>query len=160
MTKVDKVKEKIIETSLYLFNTNGITYTSIQDIMTATELSKGAIYRRFKNKEEIVLAAYDKSGEIMWGHYHKEMEDRKIADHLEEPRLDIGLVALELLGQLVDEHLLERDVADVPLQRLVDIVHASSFSNHDPSLKNAKWWPYASCQLIVCVSQFTSTYPT
>ncbi|PHE27902.1 TetR family transcriptional regulator, partial [Bacillus toyonensis] len=29
MTKVDKVKEKIIETSLYLFNTNGITYTSI-----------------------------------------------------------------------------------------------------------------------------------
>ncbi len=65
MTKVDKVQEKIIETSLYLFNTNGITYTSIQDIITATELSKGAIYRRFKNKEEIVLAAYDKSGEIM-----------------------------------------------------------------------------------------------
>ncbi|MCU5612485.1 TetR/AcrR family transcriptional regulator, partial [Bacillus paranthracis] len=52
MTKVDKVKEKIIETSLYLFNTNGITRTSIQDIMTATELPKGSIYRRFKNKEE------------------------------------------------------------------------------------------------------------
>ena len=67
MTKVDKVKEKIIETSLYLFNTNGITYTSIQDIITATELSKGAIYRRFKNKEEIVLAAYDKSGERLCG---------------------------------------------------------------------------------------------
>ncbi|MFK4010842.1 TetR/AcrR family transcriptional regulator [Bacillus cereus] len=79
MTKVDKVKEKIIVTSLYLFNTNGITYTSIQDIMTATELSKGAIYRRFKNKEEIVLAAYDKSGEIMWGHFHKEMENKKTA---------------------------------------------------------------------------------
>ena len=79
MTKVDKVKEKIIETSLYLFNTNGITYTSIQDIMTATELSKGAIYRRFKNKEEIVLAAYDKSGEIMWGHFHKAMENKKTA---------------------------------------------------------------------------------
>ena len=56
MTKVDKVKEKIIETSLYLFNTNGITRTSIQDIMTATELPKGSIYRRFKSKEEIVLA--------------------------------------------------------------------------------------------------------
>ncbi len=79
MTKVDKVKEKIIETSLYLFNTNGITYTSIQDIMTATELSKGAIYRRFKNKEEIVLAAYDKSGEIMWNHFHKAMENKKTA---------------------------------------------------------------------------------
>ncbi|MGR5975441.1 TetR/AcrR family transcriptional regulator [Bacillus paranthracis] len=38
----------------------GSTRTSIQDIMTATELPKGSIYRRFKNKEEIVLAAYDK----------------------------------------------------------------------------------------------------
>ena len=77
MTKVDKVKEKIIETSLYLFNTNGITYTSIQDIMTATELSKGAIYRRFKNKEEIVLAAYDKSGEIMWGIFIKKWKIKR-----------------------------------------------------------------------------------
>lgn len=77
MTKVDKVKEKIIETSLYLFNTNGITRTSIQDIMTATELPKGSIYRRFKSKEEIVLAAYDKSGEIMWSHFHKAMENKK-----------------------------------------------------------------------------------
>ena len=77
MTKVDKVKEKIIETSLYLFNTNGITYTSIQDIMTATELSKGAIYRRFKNKEEIVLLAYDKSGEIMWGIFIKKWKIKR-----------------------------------------------------------------------------------
>ena len=79
MTKVDKIKEKIIETSLYLFNTNGITRTSIQDIMTATELPKGSIYRRFKSKEEIVLAAYDKSGEIMWSHFHKAMENKKTA---------------------------------------------------------------------------------
>ena len=78
MTKVDKIKEKIIETSLYLFNTNGITRTSIQDIMTATELPKGSIYRRFKSKEEIVLA-YDKSGEIMWSHFHKAMENKKTA---------------------------------------------------------------------------------
>ena len=55
MTKVDKVKEKIIETSLYLFNTNGITRTSIQDIMTATELPKGSIYRRFKIKKKLFL---------------------------------------------------------------------------------------------------------
>lgn len=47
--------------------------------MTATELPKGSIYRRFKNKEEIVLAAYDKSGEIMWSHFHKAMENKKTA---------------------------------------------------------------------------------
>ena len=47
--------------------------------MTATELPKGSIYRRFKSKEEIVLAAYDKSGEIMWSHFHKAMENKKTA---------------------------------------------------------------------------------
>ena len=26
-----------------------------------------------------MLAAYDKSGEIMWGHFHKEMENKKTA---------------------------------------------------------------------------------
>lgn len=77
MTKVDKVKEKLLKHLYIYFNTNGITRTSIQDIMTATELPKGSIYRRFKNKEEIVLAAYDKSGEIMWSHFHKAMENKR-----------------------------------------------------------------------------------
>ncbi|HHQ8915000.1 TPA: TetR/AcrR family transcriptional regulator [Bacillus cereus] len=79
MIKVDLIKEKIIDTSLYLFNTQGISRTSIQDIMTATNLSKGAIYRRFKNKEEIVLAAFDKGGLIMWEHFYNAMENKKSA---------------------------------------------------------------------------------
>lgn len=79
MKKVDKIKEKIIETSLYLFNTQGISRTSIQDIMTATELPKGAIYRRFKSKDEIVLAAFNKGGEIMWGHFNAAIEGEKKA---------------------------------------------------------------------------------
>ncbi|WP_242299586.1 TetR/AcrR family transcriptional regulator [Bacillus cereus group sp. BfR-BA-01448] len=84
MTKVDTVKEKIIETSLYLFNTNGITRTSIQDIMTATELPKGSIYRRFKNKEEIVLAAYDKSGEIIMASLIKEgIEKQELKEEID-----------------------------------------------------------------------------
>ncbi|PDZ44447.1 TetR/AcrR family transcriptional regulator [Bacillus wiedmannii] len=77
MTKVDLIKEKIIDTSLYLFNTKGITHTSIQDIMTATDLPKGAIYRRFKNKEEIVLASFKRGGEIMWLHFYKAMENKE-----------------------------------------------------------------------------------
>ncbi|HDR6246502.1 TPA: TetR/AcrR family transcriptional regulator, partial [Bacillus cereus] len=79
MTKVDHIKEKIIDTSLYLFNTQGITRTSIQDIMTATNLPKGSIYRRFKNKEEIVLAAFDKGGVIMWKHFDNAMKNKKTA---------------------------------------------------------------------------------
>ncbi|PGZ06591.1 TetR family transcriptional regulator [Bacillus cereus] len=77
MTKIDKIKNKIIDTSLLLFNTQGIANTSIQDIMTATDLPKGAIYRRFKSKDEIVLAAFDKGGEIMWKHFHEAMEHKE-----------------------------------------------------------------------------------
>lgn len=77
MTKVDKVKEKIIETALYLFNTQGISRTSIQDIMDAASLPKGAIYRRFKSKEEIALVAFDKGGEIIWKHFYAAIENKE-----------------------------------------------------------------------------------
>ncbi|MED1511065.1 TetR/AcrR family transcriptional regulator [Bacillus proteolyticus] len=83
MTKVDKVKERIIETSLYLFNTQGISRTSIQDIMDATSLPKGAIYRRFKGKDEIALAAFRKGGEIIWRHFYEAMENKeKVIDKI------------------------------------------------------------------------------
>ena len=78
MTKVDTVKEKIIETSLYLFNTNGITRTSIQDIMTATELPKGSIYRRFKIKKKLSLPPTTKVVRLC-GVIFKAMENKKTA---------------------------------------------------------------------------------
>ncbi|MFJ8221046.1 TetR/AcrR family transcriptional regulator [Bacillus cereus] len=77
MTKVDTVKEKIIETALYLFNTQGISRTSIQDIMDAASLPKGAIYRRFKSKDEIALAAFHKGGEIIWKHFYAAIENKE-----------------------------------------------------------------------------------
>ncbi|OQR55249.1 TetR/AcrR family transcriptional regulator [Bacillus sp. CDB3] len=83
MVKVDKVKETIIEKSVYLFNTQGISRTSIQDIMDATSLPKGAIYRRFKGKEEIALAAFHKSGEIIWKYFYEAIENKeKVIDKI------------------------------------------------------------------------------
>ena len=55
MTKVDKIKEKIIETSLYLFNTNGITRTSIQDIMTLLNYLKDLFIVDSKVKKKLSL---------------------------------------------------------------------------------------------------------
>jgi len=79
MTKVDKIKEKIIDESLYLFNTQGINRTSIQDIMEATLIPRGNIYRRFKNKDEIVLAAFEKGGEIVWKHFNEAVRNKEKA---------------------------------------------------------------------------------
>lgn len=65
MIKPDETKEKIINEAMLLFNVRGIAATSIQEIMQATGLPKGAIYRRFETKEAIVLAAFARAGDIL-----------------------------------------------------------------------------------------------
>lgn len=46
----DATKDKILEKSGVLFNTQGYKATSISDITSATGLTKGAIYRHFSSK--------------------------------------------------------------------------------------------------------------
>ena len=48
--------EKILEVSLALFNEKGYEKTTIQDIVNAHGMSKGAIYHHFKSKDEIIEA--------------------------------------------------------------------------------------------------------
>jgi TetR/AcrR family transcriptional repressor of nem operon len=48
-----ETKALILEQSGRLFNTHGYKATSIRDITLATGLTKGAIYRHFKNKNEL-----------------------------------------------------------------------------------------------------------
>lgn len=48
--------EKILEVSLALFNEKGYEKTTIQDIVNALDMSKGAIYHHFKSKDEIIEA--------------------------------------------------------------------------------------------------------
>ena len=46
-------KEVIIKHSADLFNSRGYKATSLSDITTATGFTKGAIYKHFKNKEDL-----------------------------------------------------------------------------------------------------------
>ncbi len=58
-TKAEQTKDFIIQTVAPIFNKNGYAATSLNDITTATGLTKGAIYGNFKNKEELAIAAFD-----------------------------------------------------------------------------------------------------
>ncbi|HEK9100882.1 TetR/AcrR family transcriptional regulator [Bacillus pfraonensis] len=67
-----KEKERlIIEMAMKLFATKGVNATSVQEIVTACGISKGAFYLYFKSKDELLLATlkyyYDK--------IHKKMMD-------------------------------------------------------------------------------------
>ena len=48
---------KILDVSMRLFTEQGYEHTTIQDIVDALGMSKGAIYHHFKGKEEILLAS-------------------------------------------------------------------------------------------------------
>jgi TetR/AcrR family transcriptional regulator, transcriptional repressor for nem operon len=57
--KGDKTRQRIIAQSAPLFNQKGYEGCSLQEIMAAAGVEKGGIYRHFRSKEEIALAAFD-----------------------------------------------------------------------------------------------------
>jgi len=67
MKKSERTRQLIVDKAAELFNQRGYSGTTMENIMEATGLSKGAIYGNFKKegqdkkgvKEEIALAAFD-----------------------------------------------------------------------------------------------------
>ncbi|MGD8706742.1 MAG: TetR/AcrR family transcriptional regulator [Syntrophobacterales bacterium] len=56
-----KTRAMIIENSLQLFSAKGYHNTSINDILNATNLTKGGLYAHFPGKESIWDATYEKA---------------------------------------------------------------------------------------------------
>ncbi|MBK7407856.1 MAG: TetR/AcrR family transcriptional regulator [Saprospirales bacterium] len=68
VTKSSRTRQHIIQQAAALFNQKGYAGTSLQDIMEATGLSKGALYGQFKEgKEEIALAAFEFAVNSVYG---------------------------------------------------------------------------------------------
>ena len=65
MTKAEKTKQFIIESSAPIFNTKGIAATAMSDIMEATKLSKGSLYVHFDNKDVLAGAAVDHNMDLL-----------------------------------------------------------------------------------------------
>jgi len=63
MTKGERTRREIVRNAAPLFNTRGYEGTSLSDLMAATGLQKGGIYRHFASKEELAAEAFD----YAWG---------------------------------------------------------------------------------------------
>jgi TetR/AcrR family transcriptional repressor of nem operon len=59
LSKAERTRQFIIETTSGIFNMQGYAGTSMSDITEATGLTKGSIYGNFANKEEVALAVFD-----------------------------------------------------------------------------------------------------
>ena len=55
MTKGEGTRQRIIEQAAPIFNQHGFEGTSLADLMEATGLEKGGIYRHFASKEELAV---------------------------------------------------------------------------------------------------------
>jgi AcrR family transcriptional regulator len=91
VSKGVQTKRKIITKSLHLFSVKGYYNTSINDILSATNLTKGGLYGHFQSKEDIWYAAYDQAVAIWKDIVFKDI--RKINDPLKrlEKALDNDL---------------------------------------------------------------------
>jgi TetR/AcrR family transcriptional regulator, transcriptional repressor for nem operon len=59
LSKAERTRRFIIETTSPIFNKNGYAGTSMSDLTGATGLTKGSIYGNFDNKEEVAAAAFE-----------------------------------------------------------------------------------------------------
>ena len=59
MPKGQKTRERIVAKAANLFNQRGFEGSSMSDVMAATGLEKGGIYRHFSSKEELAAEAFD-----------------------------------------------------------------------------------------------------
>lgn len=60
----EQTVQLILDTASTLFLQKGYDKTTLQDIINATKLSKGAIYHHFASKEAILIAVVDRIGDF------------------------------------------------------------------------------------------------
>ena len=72
----EQTVQLILDTASTLFLQKGYDKTTLQDIIDATKLSKGAIYHHFASKEAIIIAVVDRVGEAQSA-ILAEVRDRK-----------------------------------------------------------------------------------
>ena len=61
MRKGEQTRQQIIRKAAPIFNQKGYDGAALSDLMRATGLEKGGIYRHFASKEELALEAFDYS---------------------------------------------------------------------------------------------------
>ena len=88
MSKGQQTRQRILEQAAPLFNQRGYEGCSIQDIMAATGLEKGGIYRHFENKQELAAEAFDYAWNLTSSKRRLNLEE--IPDHADRLKQHIA----------------------------------------------------------------------
>jgi TetR/AcrR family transcriptional repressor of nem operon len=63
MSQGQETKKLLIQKAAEIFNTRGYSGTAVSDVMDATGLQKGGVYRHFQSKEQLAVEAFDYAAE-------------------------------------------------------------------------------------------------
>ncbi len=129
MSKGDVTRAEILRRSAALFNTRGYFGTSLADLMTVTGLKKGGIYNHFDSKDELAVAAFDHTLDLLRTRARDAVVGKESAS--------------EQLMALIDEFCGRRD--DPPLPGGCPILNTAIESdNAHPALRSRVHDAYAS----------------
>ena len=79
MRKGEQTREHILEQAARLFNQKGYAGASLADVMEATGLQKGGIYRHFGSKEELAVEAFDYATRLMAARFSEALAGKEKA---------------------------------------------------------------------------------
>lgn len=87
----DATRARLVEAARRLFGDRGYAATSLQDLVEAADVTKGAFYHHFATKREIFLAAFEQ--------VQREIGRESFVVHLENESTDHGPVVRDLSGE-------------------------------------------------------------
>ncbi len=124
----EETQRKILDVAFRLFSEKGYDHTTIQNIVDALGMSKGAVYHHFKSKEDILDHLYDR--------YYV---DSKMSDLLEDPsRTGLEKLRELLRRQLTDPGKLDIDHISVSFARnpqLIQLMLTTSVRDAAPIIR-------------------------
>lgn len=101
-----KTRERILVTSLRMFNEEGVTRVSTNHIADEMDISPGNLYYHFKNKDEIILELFES--------FKKKMEGLLLAPEDRQMSMDDTWFYLHLIFELIWEYrFLYRNLVDL-----------------------------------------------
>jgi AcrR family transcriptional regulator len=101
-------KKRIVVASTKLFLEKGYDHTTIQDIMDATNLSKGALYHHFKSKQQILECQTNYEQEAITNYLKMMVENRKLTAKQKIENIIDHLSTNEALFQLTRDRWAEK----------------------------------------------------
>lgn len=89
MSKGDDTRLMILQRAAEVFNRKGYSGASMADIMQATGLEKGGIYRHFTNKDDLALEAFDYAVGLVRLEFQLALKDKR--DAIDRLRAIVGV---------------------------------------------------------------------